>query len=120
MAVNHHPAGSSASRATMTRPDSSHLSRGSDGVGAQLRTSRMADLLLVRRRGRTRQLGSTVDGGDDLIGREMVDHVTETRKDGQLALRYFLVQAPGLTTHISDLVVPTGQDHHRQLQVAVV
>ena len=91
---------------TMMRPDSSHVSRGSDGFGAQLGTSRMADLLLVHRRGRTRQLGRTVDGVDDLIGREMVDHVTETRKDDQLALGYFLVQAPGLAAHVSDLVVP--------------
>jgi hypothetical protein len=62
----------------------------------------------------------TVDGFDDLIGGEVMDHVAETRKNDELALGYLLMQPLRLATHISDLVVPTRQDHHWQLQVTIV
>src|SRR3954452_11150068 len=42
-------------------------------------------------RGRVRQLRRAVDGLDDLIGCEVMDHVAETGKNGQLALGYLLV-----------------------------
>ena len=45
-------------------------------------------------RDHVRQRGSAVDGFDDLIGGEVVDHVAETRKNGQLALGDLLVQPP--------------------------
>jgi hypothetical protein len=65
--------------------------RGSDAFRT-LRATRMADLRLLALRGHTCQRGSTVDGLDHLIGREVVDHVAEARKNGQLALGYLLVQ----------------------------
>src|SRR5215207_1918736 len=48
--------------------------------------SRSADRSVLGRRDHVRQRGRTVDGFDDLIGGEVVDHVTETGKNGQLAL----------------------------------
>src|SRR3954470_8769317 len=43
-------------------------------------------------RGSLRQRGSAVDGFDDVIGGEVMDHVAEPRKNGQLALGDLLVQ----------------------------
>src|SRR3954471_10949174 len=43
-------------------------------------------------RGSLRQRGSAVDGFDDVIGGEVVNHVAEPRKNGQLALGDLLVQ----------------------------
>src|SRR5215203_1736513 len=56
---------------------------------------------------RNRELCRTVDGFDDRIGREVMDHVAETGKSGQFTLRDLLVQPLRLTAHIGDLVVPT-------------
>ena len=47
---------------------------------------------LLGGRDHVRQRGSAVDGLDDLIGREVMDHVAETGKNGQLALGDLLVQ----------------------------
>jgi hypothetical protein len=49
-----------------------------------------------------------------------MDHVAEPRKNRQLALGDLRVQPPGLAIHVSDLVVPAGQDHNRQLQFTIV
>src|SRR5215204_7625270 len=56
--------------------------------------TRSADRSVLGRRGHVCQRGRTVDGFDDLIRRKVVDHVTETGKNGQLALGDFLVQPP--------------------------
>ena len=48
---------------------------------------------VLGRRGNLRQRGRAVDGFDDLIGREVMDHVAEPRKNGQLALGDLLVQS---------------------------
>ena len=82
--------------------------------------SRTTGRNLLGRRDHVRQMRRTVDGFDHLIRRKMVDHVAETGKNGQLALGDLLVQPLGLTIHISDLVVPTGQDHHGQLQFTIM
>ena len=56
--------------------------------------------------GSLRQRASAVDGFDDLIGREVMDHVAEPRKNGQLALGDLLVQTLRLAIDINDLVWP--------------
>src|SRR5215207_8248910 len=56
--------------------------------------SRSADRSVLGGRGHVRQRGRTVDGFDDLIGREVMDHVAETGKNGQLALGNLLMQPP--------------------------
>ena len=70
--------------------------------------SRSADRSVLGRRDHVRQRGRTVDGFDDLIGGEVMEHVAETRENGQLALGDLLVQPLGLTIYVRDLVIPTG------------
>ena len=63
--------------------------------------------------GIARELGGTVDRGDDVVWGEMMDHVAESRQDDQLTLGCLLMQPLGLAANIDDLIVPSGQDHHR-------
>ena len=43
----------------------------------------------------------------DLIGCEVMDHVTNTGERNKLALTYLLVKPTGLTVHVNDLIVCT-------------
>ena len=65
----------------------------SGGLWPDLR-SRTTDRDRLSGRDRVRQMGSAVDGFDDLIGRKVMDHVAETRKSHELALGYLFVQSP--------------------------
>ena len=58
-----------------------------------------------------------VDGGDDLIDRRVVDHVTRARDDDQLALTQFGVQTHRLRFDVDNCVLTAGKDRYRQLQL---